>query len=252
MNWPKTHAKYFRKLSHRQMSMPNVRCQISRPVDSERGPFAGFAIEVGPAPGLQRWRSGDWPASTALWRIPRGEARRADFPDMKRKVDYGREPDFAALPTKIVCQTNRPAQVAASERADLFGAGHPNRCGRTWRPPLPSARRGPRRRRSSTPGRSRWTRSHLPPESVFPRARRGRSLPRCGEPTFRTPPRHRAPSRRPGRILIPGDGAAGDQEAQTRPACQPACPAMAATRRLRAVPSQRLPGAMISGAPAVL
>ncbi len=24
-----------------------VRCQISRPVDSERGPFAGFAIEVG-------------------------------------------------------------------------------------------------------------------------------------------------------------------------------------------------------------
>jgi hypothetical protein len=25
-----------------------VRCQISRPVDSERGPFAGFAIGVGP------------------------------------------------------------------------------------------------------------------------------------------------------------------------------------------------------------
>jgi hypothetical protein len=52
---------------------------------------------------------------------------------------------------------------------------------------------GPRRRRSGTPGRSRWTRSHLPPESIFPRARRGRSLPRCGELTFRTPPRHRAP-----------------------------------------------------------
>lgn len=27
-----------------------VRCQISRPIDSERGPFAGFAIEAGPAP----------------------------------------------------------------------------------------------------------------------------------------------------------------------------------------------------------
>jgi hypothetical protein len=56
------------------------------------------------------------------------------------------------------------------------------------------------------------------------------------------------PSREPGRILIPGDGAAGDQEAQNRPAC----PAMAATRCLRAVPSQRHPGAMVSGAHAVL
>jgi hypothetical protein len=57
-----------------------------------------------------------------------------------------------------------------------------------------------------------------------------------------------APNQEPGRTLIPGDGAAGDQRAQNRSAC----PAMAATRRLRAVPSQRLPGAMISGAPAVL
>jgi hypothetical protein len=56
------------------------------------------------------------------------------------------------------------------------------------------------------------------------------------------------PGQEPGRILIPGDGAAGDQGAQNRPAC----PAMAATRRLRAVPSQRLPGAMVSGAHAVL
>ena len=88
---------------------------------------------------------------------------------------------------------------------------------------------GPRRCRSSTPGHSSWARSHLPSGSVFPRARRGRSLPRCGELTSRTPPRHRAPNREPARILIPGDGAAGDQEAQNRPAC----PAMAATRRLR-------------------
>jgi hypothetical protein len=41
-----------------------------------------------------------------------------------------------------------------------------------------------------------------------------------------------APDREPGRILIPGDGAAGDQRAQHRPAC----PAMAATRRQRACP----------------
>jgi hypothetical protein len=56
------------------------------------------------------------------------------------------------------------------------------------------------------------------------------------------------PNRGPGRTVTPGDGAAGDQWAQDRPAC----PAMAATQRLRAVPSQRLPGAMILGAPAVL
>ena len=52
---------------------------------------------------------------------------------------------------------------------------------------------------------------------------------------IRTPTQHRAPNQEPGRILIPGDGAAGDQEAQNRPACA----AIAATRRLRPVPSQR-------------
>jgi hypothetical protein len=50
-----------------------------------------------------------------------------------------------------------------------------------------------------------------------------------------TPTRHRAPNQEPGRILIPGDGAAGDQGAQNRPACA----AIVATRRLRPVPSQR-------------
>ena len=66
--------------------------------------------------------------------------------------------------------------------------------------------------------------------------------------TFRTPPRHRAFGPGTWKDPDPGDGAAGDQRAQNRPAC----PAMAATQRLRAVPYQRLPGAMISGAPAVL
>ena len=52
---------------------------------------------------------------------------------------------------------------------------------------------GPRRRRSSTPGRSsgRATIRRQNPSSL--RARHGRSLPRCGELSFRTPPRHRAP-----------------------------------------------------------
>jgi hypothetical protein len=42
------------------------------------------------------------------------------------------------------------------------------------------------------PGCSSCTPSHPPAESVFPRARQGRSLPRCGELAFRTPARHRA------------------------------------------------------------
>src|SRR5580658_340953 len=69
---------------------------------------------------------------------------------------------------------------------------------------------GPRRRRSSTPGCSTWTRNHPPPESVFPRARHGRSLPRWGELAFRTPARHR-PEPGTWKDPIPGDGAAGDR-----------------------------------------
>jgi hypothetical protein len=81
----------------------------------------------------------------------------------------------------------------------------------------PSARRGPRRRRSKTPDRSSWTRSHPRPASILRESAARKSLPRCGELTFRTPGRHRAPNQQPGRLLIPGDGAAGDQEAQNRP-----------------------------------
>lgn len=43
-----------------------------------------------------------------------------------------------------------------------------------------------------------------------------------------------------------------DTSAASGPEPGPACPAKAATRRLRPVPLQRLPGAMISGAPAAL
>jgi len=54
----------------------------------------------------------------------------------------------------------------------------------------------------------------------------------------------------PGHLrgIGPEPGTWKDQEAQNKPAC----PAMAATRRLRAVTSQRPPGAMVSGAHAVL
>jgi hypothetical protein len=62
-------------------------------------------------------------------------------------------------------------------------------------------------RRVARAGRAAVRRQH--PSSL--RARRGRSLPRCGELTFGTPARHRAPDQEPGRILIPGDGATGDQ-----------------------------------------
>jgi hypothetical protein len=87
----------------------------------------------------------------------------------------------------------------------------------TWRPPLPRPAGGPdaaeAKRRIARAGRAAIRGQHL--SSV--RARRGKSLPRCGELTFRTPGRHRAPNQQPGRLLIPGDGAAGDQEAQNRP-----------------------------------
>jgi hypothetical protein len=112
----------------------------------------------------------------------------------------------------------------------------------------PPARRGPRRRRSSTPGCSSWTRSHPQPAAVLPEsaARKVSALVwRAHIPgTYAASGPESATCKDPD----PGDGAAGDQGAQNRPAC----PAMAATRRLRPVPSQRLPGAMVSGAHAVL
>ena len=80
----------------------------------------------------------------------------------------------------------------------------------------PIASAGPGRRRSSTPGGLRLARSHPPPESISSPGRRTERLPRCGELTFRTP-RGVGPEPGPGRTLIPGDGAAGDQRAQNKP-----------------------------------
>jgi hypothetical protein len=68
---------------------------------------------------------------------------------------------------------------------------------------------GPGQRRSSMPGCSNCTRSHPPPASVFPRARHGRSLP--GAANLHSGHLRGTRHREPGRILIPGDGAAGDQ-----------------------------------------
>ncbi len=82
---------------------------------------------------------------------------------------------------------------------------------RTWRPPLSRPAGGPDAseagRRVARAGRAAIRRQH--PSSLRPR--RGRSLPWCGEFTFRTPTRHRATNQQTRRILIPGDGAAGDQ-----------------------------------------
>jgi hypothetical protein len=103
---------------------------------------------------------------------------------------------------------------------------------RAWRPPLSRPAGGPdaveAARRVARAGRAAIRSQH--PSSL--RARRGRSLSWCGELTFRTPTRHMAPNQEPGRILIPGDGAAGDQGAQNRPVC----PTMAATRTPAACP----------------
>jgi len=79
----------------------------------------------------------------------------------------------------------------------------------------PSGRRGPRRRRSSTPDRSSWTRSHPPPASVLPESAARKVSAPVRRAHIRTPARHRAPDQQPGRILIPGDGAAGDQGLRT-------------------------------------
>ena len=95
-----------------------------------------------------------------------------------------------------------------------------------------AARRGNGRRRSSTPGRSGWTRSHPPPASVLPQsaARKVSALvwrahipdtyaaPGPESATWKDPDPRRRSSR--------GSGA------QNRPVC----PAMGATRRLRPVP----------------
>ena len=106
---------------------------------------------------------------------------------------------------------------------------------------------GSRRRRRSTPGCTSWMRNHPPPESVFRRARHGRSLRRCGELAFRTLTRHRARTR-----SLEGSRSLATEQPGSGAQNRPACPAMAATRRLRAVPPQRSPSAMVPGAPAVL
>jgi hypothetical protein len=53
------------------------------------------------------------------------------------------------------------------------------------------------------------------------------------------------PNREPGRILIPGDGAVGDQEAQNKPACLPGNGGYAPPA---GYPVSTTPGAMVSGA----
>jgi hypothetical protein len=103
--------------------------------------------------------------------------------------------------------SRRDVLISADEQAQTNES-------RTWRPPLPRPAGGPHAaeaaRRVARAGRAANRGQH--PSSL--RARHGRSLPWCGKLTFQAPARHRAPNREPGRILIPGDGAARDQGAQ--------------------------------------
>jgi len=97
---------------------------------------------------------------------------------------------------------------------------------------------GARRRRSSTPGCSSWTRNHPPPESVFPTARHGRSLPRvrpaCIPDTYAAsgPNRERWKNPDPRRRSNRGSGR-----------LRISVPARQWRLRMWAVPSQRPPGA---------
>jgi hypothetical protein len=98
--------------------------------------------------------------------------------------------------------------------------------------PTPSARREPRRRRSSTPGCSSWTRSHPQPASVLPESA-ARKVSAFVASSHSGHLHGIGPhNQEPGRTLIPGDGAVGDQMAQNRPVC----PTMAATRTPAASP----------------
>ncbi len=112
----------------------------------------------------------------------------------------------------------------------------------------PSARRGPdaaeAARRVARAGRAAIPRQHpSSPESAARNVCPGAASSHSGHLRGIGP----RPDQEPGRILIPSDGATGDQGAQNRPACP-----VAATRRLRPVPSQRLPDAMVPGVRAVL
>jgi hypothetical protein len=103
---------------------------------------------------------------------------------------------------------------------------------RTWRPPLPRPAGGPRRRRSSTPGCSSWTRSHPPPASVL----RESAARKVSALVWRAhiPDTHAAsgPESEAWKDPDPRRRSSRGSGAQNRPVC----PAMGATRRLRPVP----------------
>lgn len=107
----------------------------------------------------------------------------------------------ARFETALPCSDLQRAKSFYADRLGLTAAGespagafYEGRDGTRFIlfPSSPLGPPGPRRRRSSTPGCSSWTRNHPPPESAFLRARHGRSLPRCSKLAFRTPTRHRA------------------------------------------------------------
>jgi hypothetical protein len=157
-----------------------------------RGPLAmkGPIHDLRPNPDHGRAHSGNY---RSCRRIPRVQGRRS--PWSRLALAQASTPELGHLPHPLIGYLSMPKRVRA----------------RTWRPPLSRPAGGPdaaeAARRVARAGRAAIRRQH--PSSL--RARRGRCLPWCGELTFRTPTRHRAPNQQPGKILIPGDGAAGDQ-----------------------------------------
>ena len=146
----------------------------------------------------------------------------------------------------MILAVRKPQRDTLLRHAHIGRRACPNQWARTWRPPLPRPARGPRQRRSGTPGLLELdaqpsAASIRLPEGGAPKVSAAAQVRRAH---IRIPTRHRTPDQEPGRILIPGDGAAGDQEAQNTFACAE----IAGYATPVACPSQRLPSAMLSGA----
>lgn len=116
--------------------------------------------------GRQLWRR--WPSSPRFLSGPGHDVNR----EFRSPPSGGIMPDHVGNrgAVRLDPDASRSPAYQPVEHARTSVAEHGDRCS-------PRLAGGSRRRRSSTPGRSSWTRSHLPPESVFPRARHGRSLP---------------------------------------------------------------------------
>ena len=133
------------------------------------------------------------------------------------------------------CPTDPGKRKRAAHNALISADEHVQTTGPNMASATPSARQrsgGEAARRVARVGRAAIRSRHPSSEGAAPKVSAPVQVRRAH---IRTPAQHASPSQQPGRILIPGDGAAGDQGPQNRPACA----AIAATQRVRPVPSQR-------------